>query len=320
MIGETSDAFATWNFSLASRRVATVAVAVAGELRTLPRAVPNWQASLLRPLSADLYMDVSATSTWTAANKEARVAGNRLARAGIPPHLLHQRGIRALLEALRPRHFVLDPMHAARDDEATYSGLFSRWVRLYAAIVHHERQSAARYEWIVRVRADLIFACRVTPDFLSAAAPHSVLKWDLIAAFPRHAAEAALTFGSRRKNCVCRAYIDACVQGVLFASNLSFYHVGAHDRRANLDGRCEGAACELDRHPELIVALLRRGDVRQTGVADGARSACSVGDFRRDRAALSRLGVWCRGQVLTSGERLIPSVAEPSALANSGTL
>ena len=166
-----------------------VAVAMAGELRTLAHAWSNLQAALLVPLRADLFMDVSSVDE-------------------------------TLLRVLRPVH-----AHVAAgepENTSTYYGLFTRWARLHGAIEAHERRVHSRYEWIVRVRPDLLYTCRISLGLLAQSRGRSLLKWDLVAVLPRDAAAAALTVGSRRSNCRCEGLADLCIPSVLYAHKKPF--------------------------------------------------------------------------------------------------
>ena len=122
---------------------------------------------------------------------------------------------------------VLQPVHAhvaagEPGNASTYFGLFTRWARLYGAIEAHERRERLRYEWVVRVRPDLLYTCRMTPGLLAQSQGRALLKWDLIGVLPRKAVAAALTVGSRRANCRCEGLIDLCIPSVLFAHKQPF--------------------------------------------------------------------------------------------------
>jgi hypothetical protein len=84
---------------------------------------------------------------------------------------------------------------------------------------------------VVRVRPDLLYPCRFTPDLLAQSPGRALLKWDLLAVLPRKMADMALGLGTR-KNCPCArvgAMIDLCVPHALDARGLPFAE--AEDRR-----------------------------------------------------------------------------------------
>ena len=84
---------------------------------------------------------------------------------------------------------------------------------------------------IVRVRPDLLYTCRFSPDLLAQSPGRALLKWDLLAALPRKMADAALGLRTR-KRCPCArvgAMIDLCVPHTLDTRGLSFGE--AEDRR-----------------------------------------------------------------------------------------
>ena len=177
-----------------------VAVVMAGEVRTLPFAASNLEASLLRPLQADLYMDVSL------GGRKGPVISAQLWLSTI--------------RLLRPTHLWVGPGEPA--NASTYHGLFTRWRRLLDAVESHEREQQMRYTWVLRTRPDLLYTCRMTPQLLANNRGRALLKWDLFAAFPRDTAAVALAIGSQTR-CPCQhAIVDLCIPGLLHRHKLAY--------------------------------------------------------------------------------------------------
>jgi hypothetical protein len=107
------------------------AVAMAGELRSLPLVVSNVRSSLLIPLQADLFMDVALSGRF------GRVSN---------------RTWTDVLTALRPVHVRV---HAGEPkSSSTHYGLLSRWARLLQAIAARERRMKAMYGCERRAKRD----------------------------------------------------------------------------------------------------------------------------------------------------------------------
>ena len=285
-------------------------MALAGEIRTLPYAVPNFKAAVLTPLAADLFMDVSH-SRWKGT-----------AEVWLDAHgLKRKRGLKrradewpSILDALRPLHVHVSDGEPG--NVSTYYGLFTRWARLHAAIVAHERRLLQQYDWVVRTRPDLLYTCRLSPSLLQHSSAHALLKWDLVSLLPRDAAAILLTIGSRHVNCRCRGLVDVCIPSVLYAHSYPFSQsvgkiVNVGDIFAR--GPCETASqspkkkqvpplSRLDcvstdfatrlRHdtsrPELIAVILRDGEMASaSGIANGTQAHCSAASFQpKSRLAL----------------------------------
>ena len=185
-----------------------VAAAMAGECRTLPLLVPNLLANVLKPLHADLYMDVALRSS----------AGVKQ-RSFMDYHFtMSNRTWAQVLAALRPEHVRVED---GDGDKLTYYGLFTRWARLHEAIESREERRQLQYHWVVRVRPDLAYTCRMTPRLLLRSGKHSLLKWDFVAAFPRETARIALTVGSR-DHCPCNRTVDVCIPSLLRVTRRPF--------------------------------------------------------------------------------------------------
>jgi hypothetical protein len=279
-----------------------VAVAMAGELRTLPFLVTNLQTAVLEPLRADLYMDVAMES----------YCG--LARIGV---FRYNCGVDAASWSSLVRH--LRPIHAhvsggEPGNRSSFNGLFTRFRRLHDAIAKHERRVSARYEWIIRARPDLRYTCRLSPELLAQSRGRSLLKYDLLAILPRIPAEAALTLGSRHVNCRCEQVVESCVPSVLhshghaFASAVSHFgsmghiqvdHCSMGTRVVTMEGR------DLCDAPQLVAIILRNGS---TATASGAAPprplpSCTARSFQPPEAPTQYDIARCKGAPLAIAGR-----------------
>jgi hypothetical protein len=196
-----------------------VAVAMAGELRTLASAVSNMQAAILRPLGADLFMDV-ARAREHAGRRDVGHYFHRLEQVDAI-QFADEAAWSMLLRVLRPVHVHV--WNGDAGNKSTFHGLLTRWTRLHGVIVGHERLFGRRYDWIIRVRPDLLYTCKLTPRFLAHFQGRVLMKWDLLVAFPREAADVALTIGSleacHKRNPIRYGpalSFDLCVPSVLY--------------------------------------------------------------------------------------------------------
>ena len=189
-----------------------VAVAMAGQLRSVMAVMHNFQAHVLKPLAAELFMDVSPQDT----NHRGNLPGYGM------KNITNQQ-LDVINATLKPLHLLVDYGSGRLNDAATYYGLFLRWSRLLTVIRKRERHLALAYDWIIRVRPDLMYRCAITTRVLQDSAGHSVLDWDSVAILPRRAADIAMQLPSRaRLRCICSHKVDYCVDEYLLMKKEPF--------------------------------------------------------------------------------------------------
>ena len=194
-----------------------VAVAVAGQLRTISYVLHSLLHNVLRPLRADLFMDVSPVDTVRGAHKERDATAQ---------------AIMAINGTLRPLHLLVDAGNASWSREkSTFYGLFLRWGRLLVVIQQQEARSGAQYDWIVRTRPDIVYTCALTVQVLrQATRGRSVLKWDFVALLTRRDATVALGLRNRSQlSCICSRRVDYCVDEAFLRLRRPFLKAGMNN-------------------------------------------------------------------------------------------
>lgn len=164
--------------------VPRVACAVVGETRTLPLTVGSLLRNVVRPLHADVFLQISAESTLKAA-----------ANFSLPSALSAQQ-MDQLRLALRPVRYSV--RHVAT--------LAQRWKVAFEAIEAYEGAAGWRYDWVVRVRPDVVHGCAMSLEFLHMLAHRVWMYWDFAAVLPRRVAASAF---KRAANPECGAGLES---------------------------------------------------------------------------------------------------------------
>lgn len=208
-----------------------VACALAGELRTLSRLRHRFVEDVKKPLQADIFAHVSSGSTtrpWKLRHCHSFI------NASVSVH-----AVLAIKQILEPVSFVVDSGLDYLEDSAVYVndtlaaltafGLLTRWERLLEAILTHERATQLAYNWVIRMRPDLLFSCRLTPLFLADLGPRSAQQADSFTIMDRRTATHVLRARSILASCSCRIGIEFCVPSLLLAANVTFVEVEISD-------------------------------------------------------------------------------------------
>ena len=190
------------------------ALLLAGELRTLPTVIDNFESNVLAPLQpADVFLHLSLQ--WSLA------AWSNLSGLPRPPeqwpmsayHDLHRR-----LKAIVHAELVEAPDSAAHF-------VFVRWAALLAAMRRREQERSFTYAHVVRSRPDLVYHCSLSRTWLQTLR-YPLLSWDVFASFPRDFADVILARAAETWECTTR--IELCVPGAIVThANSSYYDIPA---------------------------------------------------------------------------------------------
>ena len=134
---------------------------MAGQFRTFVAAAPSFKANVLDALQPDLFAHLS--TAWTAPGWRGQQS---------PPPILAPHRAEKLFRGLA------QPVYLRVEANTTHSR--EVFVTLFGAIQERERQRGASYQWLLRLRPDLVFSCKYELPFLVELASHPLFDNDFL--------------------------------------------------------------------------------------------------------------------------------------------
>jgi hypothetical protein len=201
-----------------------VALLLAGQLRTLsePEVLGNLRIAILEALRPDVFLSVSRSHTysWQIDHYEGL--------EDLAPTNASQ--LRKILRVLNPVKVSVSKDEVIGLDRITrrvpMAYTFLRFKQLLDMMLHHEASSGFHYEWVIRVRPDLVYACSFKSLLYQAALGKKVyMQWDYIAIMSREAAPLALNLVFEADQFMpCFVFqAELCLQAILWKYRIPYF-------------------------------------------------------------------------------------------------